>query len=126
MTSRAPSEFSALSTERPPEWEEPGAPPDWIALFRHLVHPGKVTVVETLDQARQPLSATEIWLRRGKMSPTSEALSHHVGSLAKLGVLEPTGQRRVRGAIETFYYFTPAFLQLVKAGGGASMPPSRN
>lgn len=117
MTSRGASDFSALSTERPPEWKEPGAPADWIALFRHLVHPGKVAVVEALDQARQPLSATEIWLRRGMKTSTSEALSHHVGSLAKLGVLQPTGQRRVRGAIETYYYFTPDFLQLVKGGG---------
>ena len=108
------SEFSALPTERPPEWEEPGAPADWIALFRLLVHPSKVAAIEALDQARQPLSATEIWLRVGMKLSTSEALAYHVGNLAKLGVLQVTAQRRVRGAVETYYYFTPAFLQLAR------------
>jgi len=117
MTSRAPTDFSALSMERPPEWKEPGAPVDLVSLFRLLVHPMKVAVVDALDQARQPLSATEIWLRVGMGRFTPEALSYHVGKLAKLGVLRVTGQRRVRGAVETYYYFTPAFLQHAKEAG---------
>ena len=117
MTSRATAAFSALPKERPPDWKEPGPPADWLALFRLLVHPLKVAVVEALDQARQPLSATEIWLRVGMGDSTSEGLAYHVVSLADLGVLQVTGQRRVRGAVETYYYFTPAFTQLAKDGG---------
>lgn len=45
---------------------------------------------------------------------TSEGLAYHVGNLADLGVLRITGQRRVRGAVETYYYFTPEFLQLAE------------
>lgn len=110
MTKPEGSEFAALPKERPPEWETPGPPADWKALFSLLVHPIKVAIAEALDQARQPLSSSEIWLRAGIGRFSRDNIIYHVGSMAELGLLEATGQRRVRGACETFYYFGPVVL----------------
>ncbi len=115
MTKPAGTAFAALPTERPPEWDTPGAPPAWSALFGALVHPIKVAATEALADARQPLSASEIWLRVGMKRFSFDNLAYHVGTLAELGILEATGQRRVRGACETYYYFAPPFVAAVRS-----------
>ena len=77
----------------------------WEALVPLLVHPVKVACIEAICWIGRPLSATEL---REVFRPKYELslISYHVVTLAKLGLLRKVKQRRVRGAIEK-YYFLP-------------------
>jgi DNA-binding transcriptional ArsR family regulator len=83
---------------------EPGKDFDWAALVTQLVHPTKVTVVEAMLWIDQPLSATDL-ARSFDGEFGISHISYHLKSLAKVGVLKSVGQRQVRGATETFYFF---------------------
>jgi hypothetical protein len=98
----------------PPAWPRPGdgtegdGPAfDWAALVPRIVHPVKVAIVEALLWTGHPLSATE--LRSLFDEPEGYYLSivsYHVSKLVEAGALQETGSRKVRGATETFYFFS--------------------
>jgi hypothetical protein len=80
----------------------------WDALVPHVVHPLKVIVIEVIGWVGQPLSSSEITkvLDDSEEFPLSN-VSYHVRRLAETGVIEAVRERRVRGAVETFYFFPP-------------------
>jgi Helix-turn-helix domain len=88
-----------------------GEPPlfDWGALVPRIVHPAQVAIVEAMFWIGQPLSATE--LRDLFDEPACYYLSlvsYHLGKLEEVGAVRETGNRTVRGATETFYFFPPS------------------
>jgi hypothetical protein len=81
-------------------------PFDWEALVPHGVHPTKVAVIEAMAYMDQPLSATQL-LNLFDCDWSLSQVSYHVTALAKFGVLEKVGERKVRGTMENFYSFAP-------------------
>jgi hypothetical protein len=79
-------------------------PLDWGALVPRLVHPTKVWVIEAMQWIDRPLSASELEMVFAGTKSVS-ALSYHVTSLAKAGVLKQVRRRQVRGAWESHYCF---------------------
>jgi len=75
----------------------------WEDLVPLLVHPVKVECIEAIRWIGRPLSATEL---REVFKPEHELslISYHLVSLAKLRILRKVKQRKVRGAIEKFYF----------------------
>ena len=86
--------------------DEPN-PFDWAQLVPQAVHPLRVAIVETLRWIDQPLSPSELSEVFDREVGTSQ-VSYHVGVLAKAGALVETGNRKVRGATQTFYFFPEA------------------
>jgi DNA-binding transcriptional regulator GbsR (MarR family) len=83
---------------------------DWGALVSRLVYPTKVWIIEAMRWIDEPLSASELEeVFDGALSIS--AISYHVTTLAKVGVLKQTDKRRVRGAWKTLYYFSPTVLK---------------
>jgi Helix-turn-helix domain len=78
---------------------------DWEALIPIVINPTKVQIIEAMRWIDLPMSATELERVLDKTIGLS-SLSYHVKSLAKWGVLRPVRKRKVRGAKETFYFFT--------------------
>lgn len=78
---------------------------DWARLVPRIVHPLKVVIVEALLCIDQPLSAAQLSRILDEEFHLSQ-ISHHVRSLAELGALEKVGERPVRGAMESFYFFS--------------------
>lgn len=75
---------------------------DWSLLIPKLVHPIRVGIIEAMDHVREPVSATDL----NKMFDQQFDLSlvaYHLTSLAKFKVTKKVRERRVRGAVETFY-----------------------
>lgn len=82
-------------------------PFDWGLLVPHIVHPTKVAIIEAIGYLDRPLSASELSkLFGGKGKVETAHVSYHVVSLAKAEVLTAMRTRRVRGSVETFYFFT--------------------
>jgi hypothetical protein len=80
---------------------------DWAALVPHVVHPLKVAIIEALVWIGEPLSPAELERILDHQFGLS-LVSYHVNKLVETGVLEPVGNRPVRGAMETFYFFAEA------------------
>ncbi len=80
-------------------------PFDWARLVPLVIHPLRVSIIETLAWVGRPLSASELALIFSDDMAIS-LVSYHVTELRKAGVLEPVGHRHVRGARQTFYWFT--------------------
>lgn len=78
---------------------------DWESLVPIFVHPVKIEVIEAMHWIGQPLSATELASILAQRKYKLGVVAYHVTSLAKLGVLEMTHERQVRGARETYYFF---------------------
>jgi len=84
--------------------EGDGLPFDWVTLVPRLVHPLKVAIIEALLWVDAPMSASELSrVFTGRFGVN--LVSYHVKTLAQVGVLAKAGQRPVRGALETFYFF---------------------
>ena len=75
---------------------------DWSALVALIVHPTKVLIVEAMDWIDMPLSSSELAFVFGEKMSVS-AISYHVNSLARYGVLRRQGKHKVRGAWKTSY-----------------------
>lgn len=76
-------------------------PIDWEGLARATAHPLRISVLEVLSRGGgRVLSPVE--LSRELELPLSNT-NYHVRELAKTGMIEPAGQRPVRGATEHFY-----------------------
>jgi hypothetical protein len=77
---------------------------DWTTLIPRIVHPTKVVIIEAMLWIRQPLSATQL-VQVGDETIDLSSVSYHLRNLADdLKVTECVASRRVRGAIERFYY----------------------
>ena len=77
---------------------------EWDALVPFLIHPLKVAIFETMSWIDAPLSASE--LARIFMSEFELSLvSYHLTKLAEVGAVVKVGQRPVRGALQSFYFF---------------------
>ncbi|HWB70077.1 MAG TPA: hypothetical protein VG518_08880 [Solirubrobacterales bacterium] len=75
---------------------------DWEALIGRLMHPTQLAVVEAMSWIDVPLSPAQlVRVFDGEMQLPSVA--YHVSRLINLGVLERTGTRQVRGAVEHFF-----------------------
>jgi DNA-binding transcriptional ArsR family regulator len=83
---------------------------DWGALVSRLVYPTKVWIIEALRWIGEPLSASELEKIFGGSLSVS-AISYHVTTLAKLGVLERVDEFQIRGAWKKLYAFSPAVLK---------------
>jgi hypothetical protein len=84
----------------------------WDTLVAKVIQPIDVEIIEALMWVGLPLSAnllTNLFDDEGSHYLTR--VSYHVKKLARAGVLKKTGWRPVRGARESFYYFTPDMLR---------------
>jgi DNA-binding transcriptional ArsR family regulator len=81
---------------------------DWNVLVPHIVHPLKVRIVEAMHWIGQPLSASELSKLIGDEQYSLSHVSYHLVKLAKMGALEVTRERPVRGVVEKFYFFSPS------------------
>lgn len=103
--------FAGLPKHRPPvrptrvDAREGDEGFDWESLVPLFIHPAKVAVIEAMQWIEQPLSSTELVNLFEDRKYNLGVLAYHVGSLAKVGVIEVTGVRQARGAQETYYYF---------------------
>ena len=77
---------------------------DWSELVPRIVHPLKVAIVEALTWIDTPMSPTELNRVLYQQSDLS-LVAYHVRKLAEAGVITIVGQRPVRGALQTFYFF---------------------
>ena len=80
---------------------------DWSALVALIVHPTKVLIVEAIGWIDRPLSSSELAYVFGETMSVS-AISYHVNSLARYGVLRRQGRHKVRGAWKTLYVISNA------------------
>ena len=85
---------------------EGGEPFDWSALVPRVAHPLRVAIVEALLWIDQPLSSTDLVKLMDSPEIYLSHVAYHVGRLVEAGVLKPVRRRQVRGATETFYFFT--------------------
>lgn len=74
---------------------------DWESIIARVLHPTQVEIIEAIKYLGGPRSAAE--LTRCFGGPPLSSISYHIRHLAKIGALEKTGERRVRGAIENYY-----------------------
>jgi hypothetical protein len=80
---------------------------DWGALLSRSIHPTRLWIIEAMRVIDRPLSASEledVFERR----QTTSAISYHMTTLAKIGIVEQVEMRQVRGAWKRLYVFTPA------------------
>jgi hypothetical protein len=75
---------------------------DWDALIARLIHPTQLAVIEAMLWIDRPLSSAEL-VRVFDGEVVLSSVAYHVRRLSELGVLELTGTRQVRGAIEHFF-----------------------
>ncbi|MEX2107173.1 MAG: helix-turn-helix domain-containing protein [Solirubrobacterales bacterium] len=84
------------------EGDEPSF--DWDELVPRIVHPLKVAIIEALLWIDTPLSASELDKVLGGRFGIS-LVSYHVTKLAEAEAITKVGERPVRGALQTFYFF---------------------
>lgn len=84
----------------------------WVELVGLSVHPLKVAILEALLWVREPLSASELTSMLDAPEYELDHVAYHLGKLAKLDVVEPIRERRVRGARETYYFIREGFVDL--------------
>ena len=102
--------FLGLSKHRPSvgpnrEVTKGGEGFDWESLVPLFIHPVKIEVIEAMHWIGQPLSATELSSILAPRKYKLGVVAYHVTTLAKMGVIEVTHERQVRGARETYYFF---------------------
>jgi len=88
---------------------------DWSALAPRVLYPTKVLVIEAIRWIGRPVSAKELE-RAFDGAFSLSAISYHMKTLADLSILGLYRKRRVRGAWEKFYFFTPDVICDVDAG----------
>lgn len=80
---------------------------DWGALVSRSVHTTRLWIIEAMLWIDRPLSASELQrVFGGKLSVS--AISYHVTTLAKFGIVNGLEREQVRGAWKTRYVFAPA------------------
>jgi predicted transcriptional regulator len=80
---------------------------DWGALLSLSIHPTRLWIIEAMRVIDRPLSASELEdvLERRQ---TTSAISYHMTTLAKIGIVEQVEMQQVRGAWKRLYVFTRA------------------
>ena len=79
---------------------------DWATLVSQRVHPVQVAIIEALERMERPLSATEMSKLFRVKGWYVGIVAYHVSKLAEAGVIEVKSERQVRGALESFVFFT--------------------
>jgi hypothetical protein len=80
---------------------------DWGALLSRSVHPTRLWIIEAMRVIDRPLSASELEdVFGGK--PSTSAISYHLNTLAKIGIVKQVEMQQVRGAWKRLYEFTDA------------------
>ena len=95
---------------------------DWDALIARLIHPTQLAVIEAMLWIDRPLSSAEL-VRIFDGEVVLSSVAYHVRRLAELGVLEQTGTRQVRGAIEHFFRLADVEGAPDGEGGGDEVTP---
>lgn len=80
---------------------------DWGALLSRSVHPTRLWIIEAMRVIDQPLSASELEHVLDRKQSTS-AISYHMNTLAKIGIVEQVSMQQVRGTWKHLYVFTAA------------------
>jgi hypothetical protein len=111
MTPRDP--FAGLPQDRPPirpGRDADGDPKDkphfdWEELVSLVIHPLKIEIIEALLWIGEPLSAAElVEILDGRYSLS--LIVYHAKALENMKAIEIVCARRVRGARESYYFFT--------------------
>ncbi|HEV7398659.1 MAG TPA: helix-turn-helix domain-containing protein [Solirubrobacterales bacterium] len=84
-----------------------GDPLDWGALLSRSIHPTRLWIIEAMRVIDQPLSASELEDVFERKQSTS-AISYHMTTLAKIGIVKQVEMQQVRGAWKRLYVFTDA------------------
>jgi hypothetical protein len=80
---------------------------DWGALLSRSIHPTRLWIIEALRIIDRPLSASELErVFDGKQS--TSAISYHMNTLAKIGIVKLADMQQVRGTWKRLYVFTSA------------------
>jgi len=77
----------------------------WEPFWPHFMPAVKTAIVEALAWVDEPMSAVQLHRSFDGELWSLNLVSHHLHSLAKLGLLEVTAEHRVRGATQTFFFF---------------------
>jgi hypothetical protein len=77
---------------------------DWAGLVGLTVHPVKVAIVEALLWVGYPMSVHELSELLAELHYNGDVISYHTTALLRLGAIEVTHVRRVRGAREHYYF----------------------
>jgi hypothetical protein len=80
---------------------------DWGALLSRSVHPTRLWIIEAMRVIDRPLSASELEHVFDRKQSTS-AISYHMNTLAKIGIVEQASMQQVRGTWKRLYVFTAA------------------
>jgi hypothetical protein len=80
---------------------------DWGALLSRSIHPTRLWIIEAMRVIERPISASELEdVFEGRQ--TTSAISYHVTTLAKIGIVKQVEMQQVRGAWKRLYVFTDA------------------
>jgi hypothetical protein len=108
MSERAPTTQPHSETSRGGANGHNGSDPlDWGALLSRSIHPTRLWIIEAMRVIDRPLSASEledIFERK----QTTSAISYHMTTLAKIGIVKQVEMQQVRGAWKRLYVFTAA------------------
>ena len=99
--------ITKLSAESSRTEEGESAHLDWGALLSRSIHPTRLWIIEAMRVIDRPLSASELEDVFERKQTTS-AISYHMTTLAKIGIVEQVEMQQVRGAWKRLYVFTPA------------------
>ncbi len=95
-------------TIRPEEnGRDENRPLDWGALLSRSIHPTRLWIIEAMRVIDRPLSASELE-RVFEGGQSTSAISYHMTTLAKIGVVKQVEMQQVRGAWKRLYVFTAA------------------
>jgi len=102
-----PASITKPSAESLRPEESESARLDWGALLSRSIHPTRLWIIEAMRVIDRPLSASELEDVFERKQTTS-AISYHLTTLAKIGIVEQVEMQQVRGAWKHLYIFTPA------------------
>jgi hypothetical protein len=108
MNERTPIKQLPAEPAPPREDAENGsAELDWGALLSLSVHPTRLWIIEAMRVIDRRLSASELErIFDGEQS--TSAISYHMNTLAKIGIVKQVEMQQVRGTWKRLYVFTAA------------------
>jgi hypothetical protein len=80
---------------------------DWGVLLSRSIHPTRLWIIEAMRVIDRPLSASELERVLDRKQSTS-AISYHMNTLAKIGIVKLAEMQQVRGTWKRLYVFTSA------------------